>query len=32
MGDIAILRMEQITPFPFDKVEEAVEEYPNAEF
>lgn len=30
--DIAICRLEQITPFPFDKISESVEKYPNAEF
>ncbi len=28
--DIAIVRIEQITPFPFDKVAEQVKKYPNA--
>ena len=29
--DVAISRVEQISPFPFDAVKEEVEKYPNAE-
>lgn len=30
--DVAIVRIEQITPFPFDRVQEIYIKYPNAEF
>jgi len=30
--DVAIVRIEQITPFPFDRVAEVYEKYPNAKF
>lgn len=29
--DVAIIRIEQITPFPFDRVQEVYQKYPNAE-
>jgi 2-oxoglutarate dehydrogenase complex dehydrogenase (E1) component-like enzyme len=29
--DVAIVRIEQISPFPYDRVAEAVKKYPNAE-
>merc|ERR1711871_1924350 len=32
MHDVAIVRIEQITPFPFDRVQEIYIKYPNAEF
>mmetsp|Transcript_33214 Transcript_33214/g.53481 ORF Transcript_33214/g.53481 Transcript_33214/m.53481 type:complete len:976 (+) Transcript_33214:304-3231(+) len=31
INDVAIVRIEQITPFPFDRVEEIYQQYPNAE-
>lgn len=31
-SDVAISRVEQISPFPFDKVQEQGASYPNAEF
>ena len=31
MSDVAIARIEQICPFPFDLVQEQVQKYPNAE-
>uniref|UniRef100_A0A6I8QQ79 2-oxoglutarate dehydrogenase complex component E1 n=1 Tax=Xenopus tropicalis TaxID=8364 RepID=A0A6I8QQ79_XENTR len=30
-GDVAITRVEQLSPFPFDLVEKEVQKYPNAE-
>jgi len=31
IGDIAIIRVEQLAPFPFDRVEEQGKKYPNAQ-
>jgi 2-oxoglutarate dehydrogenase E1 component len=31
VNNIAIVRIEQLSPFPFDKVSEAMQKYPNAE-
>ncbi|KAF9437393.1 2-oxoglutarate dehydrogenase E1 component [Entomortierella beljakovae] len=31
INDVAITRVEQLSPFPFDKVKESAERYPNAE-
>jgi 2-oxoglutarate dehydrogenase E1 component len=31
VDDVAIVRVEQLTPFPFDRVADCVKQYPNAE-
>jgi 2-oxoglutarate dehydrogenase E1 component len=31
IGDVAIVRVEQLSPFPFDLVKSAADTYPNAE-
>ena len=31
MSDIAIIRVEQLAPFPWDRIEQTLESYPNAE-